>query len=88
MIDFQSGLLFYKESNTVLYKLHVSTGDQNKLAVIIAFDDILSRYGCLHLLRIKISDIDDPETFLYNQQILIETQEYLQKQISRLKITG
>ena len=34
---------------------------------------------------IKVTDIDDPETFLYNRQILIETQEFIEKQIARLK---
>lgn len=35
--------------------------------------------------KIKVTDIDNPETFLHNRQILIETQEYIQKQISKLK---
>lgn len=34
---------------------------------------------------IKVTDIDDPETFLYNRQILIETREFIEKQIARLK---
>ena len=34
---------------------------------------------------IKVTDIDDPEPFLYNRQILIETQEFIEKQIARLK---
>lgn len=39
----------------------------------------------LSVLEKAISDIDDPETFLYNRQILIETQEFIEKQIARLK---
>ena len=35
--------------------------------------------------KIKVTDIDNPETFLHNRQILIETQEYIKNQISRLK---
>lgn len=34
---------------------------------------------------IKVTDIDDPDTFLYNRKILIETQEFIEKQIARLK---
>ena len=41
--------------------------------------------SCINSFRINVSDIDDPETFLYNQKILIETQKYIQRQISRLK---
>ena len=40
---------------------------------------------CIQSFQIKVTDIDDPETFLYNRQILIETQEFIEKQISRLK---
>lgn len=40
---------------------------------------------CIRSYTIKVTDIDDPETFLYNRQILIETQEFIEKQISRLK---
>jgi hypothetical protein len=39
----------------------------------------------IHSYTIKVTDIDDPETFLYNRQILIETQEFIKKQIARLK---
>jgi hypothetical protein len=39
----------------------------------------------IHSYTIKVTDIDDPETFLYNRQILIETQEFTKKQIARLK---
>lgn len=39
----------------------------------------------IHSYTIKVNDIDDPETFLYNRQILIETQEFIEKQIARLK---
>ena len=39
----------------------------------------------IHSYTIKVNDIDDPETFLYNRQILIETQEFTKKQIARLK---
>lgn len=39
----------------------------------------------INSFQIKVSDIDDPETFLYNRQILIETQEFIEKQIKRLK---
>ena len=39
----------------------------------------------INSFQIKVSDIDDPETFLYNRQILIETQEFIEKQIARLK---
>ena len=35
--------------------------------------------------KIKVTDIENPEIFLHNRQILIETQEYIQKQIARLK---
>ena len=41
--------------------------------------------SCIHSYTIKVTDIDDPETFLYNRQILIETQEFIEKQIARLK---
>ena len=37
------------------------------------------------LFRLK-SDIDDPETFLFNRQILIETQKFIEKQIARLTL--
>ena len=39
----------------------------------------------IHSYTIKVTDIGDPETFLYNRQILIETQEFTKKQIARLK---
>ena len=39
----------------------------------------------INSFQIRVSDIDDPETFLYNRQILIETQEFIEKQIARLK---
>lgn len=39
----------------------------------------------IHSYTIKVTDIDDPETFLYNRQILIETREFIEKQIARLK---
>ena len=32
------------------------------------------RHGLSLPHEVKVTDIDDPETFLYNQQILIETQ--------------
>lgn len=41
--------------------------------------------SCIRSYTIKVTDIDDPETFLYNRQILIETQEFIKKQIARLK---
>ena len=39
----------------------------------------------IHSYTIKATDIDDPEAFLYNRRILIETQEFIEKQIARLK---
>lgn len=39
----------------------------------------------INSFQIRVSDIDDPETFLYNRQILIETQKFIEKQIARLK---
>ncbi len=39
----------------------------------------------IHSYTIKVTDIDDSETFLYNRQILIETREFIEKQIPRLK---
>ena len=39
----------------------------------------------LNSYTIKVTDIDDPDTFLYNRKILIETQEFIEKQIARLK---
>ena len=41
--------------------------------------------SCINSYTIKVTDIDDPETFLYNRQILIETQKFIEKQIARLK---
>lgn len=35
--------------------------------------------------KIKVADIDNPEAFLHNSQILLETQAFIEKQISRLK---
>ncbi len=43
------------------------------------------RSKTINSYTIKVTDIDDPETFLYNRQILIETQEFTEKQIARLK---
>ena len=41
--------------------------------------------SCIHSYTIKVADIDDLETFLHNRQILIETREFIEKQIARLK---
>ena len=41
--------------------------------------------SCINSFNIKVSDIDDPDTFLHNQQILVETQKFLSEQIAKLK---
>ena len=39
----------------------------------------------INSFSIKISDIDDPDAFLHNRQILMETQKFLSEQIAKLK---
>ena len=39
----------------------------------------------INSFSIKVSDIDDPDAFLHNRQILMETQKFLSEQIAKLK---
>ena len=59
--------------------------DSNILPAPTIASTLEKALALIHSYTIKVNDIDDPETFLYNRQILIETQEFTKKQIARLK---
>ena len=59
--------------------------DSNLLPAPTIASTLEKALALIHSYTLKVTDIDDPEAFLYNRQILIETQEFIKKQIARLK---
>ena len=52
------------------------------LTVTLALEKSLA---CISSVQIRIADIDDPEAFLLHRQILIDTNDFIEKQLMRLK---
>lgn len=67
------------------YQIVAGPEDSNILPAPTIASALEKALAFINSYTIKVTDIDDPETFLYNRQILIETQEFIEKQIARLK---